>query len=372
MIIKPLKRSKPLASQDNTYSAFANLTINGKGISYVQNTTVLGLCMDDKLTSVKHATRKLQQCWHTWYGISKNTTRHRGLNISSLVILFKTIVLSKLLYAAPVWLNNQAHIFKKFYSRVCLKISGSTHFPQQNLALVSMGLEPLSVRYDVMVVKFILKSLHSDGNMNGMILQIEGSRTHPFYHHTSLVKKYLKYKDNSISFGRSSVTPSLAEIDESFMYYTKADMEHFKSLLWNELLGREESFMMAQDRHGTSSSPTVPMMLINIHKQLFHRTSSRMTDTKVMIMIHGHSRHFNSFKHSLGLNSGPLCNSCGIQDNNLHQLLECPKYNSTYREPLQTLITDSTIWTLILEADAEQISCFRNMAQIILHNPNRY
>ena len=123
-------------------------------------------------------------------------------------------------------------------------------------------------------------------------------------------------------------------------------------------------------------STPILQTLIRNQKKLFLRTSSRMIDTKVMTMIHGHSRQFNSFKHALGTVDNPYCDTCRrTTDNHLHQLLQCPKYNSTiYREPLQTLAEKpkNFMWSLILEADLEQISCFRNMAQIVLHNPNHY
>ena len=370
LVIRPVKYASSL--QYN----FQNLSINGKEIKYVCSTTVLGLVMDDKLMFDKHANRKLQQCWYTWYNISKNTTRHRGLNISSLVILFRAVVLSKLLYAAPVWLKNQLHKFKKFYSRVCLKISGATHFPLQNLALLAVGLEPLSVLYDVVATKFTLKSLHSDDNLNAMILQIESSRGPPFHHHTTLIKKYFNFRDSSMTFHRACRITTLAETDVSLTHYVKSDIESYKFQLWKDLLISEENSVNPlhdnTDINGSTTQYDVPP---KNHKKLFHRTSSRLMDTKVMTMIHGHSRHFNSFKKALGCIGDPNCNACGSRDDAYHQLLECTKYNSNYRKPLQSLITDgshSFMWSFIMEADEEQLACFRNMAQIILDNPKHY
>ena len=76
-----------------------------------------------------------------------------------MTILFKAIVLSKLLYAAPVWLNSNLSIFNKFISKVLLKISGSTHHPPKDVTELAVGLTPLSVMNDITSIKFVLKAL---------------------------------------------------------------------------------------------------------------------------------------------------------------------------------------------------------------------
>ena len=341
------------------------LTINGKAINYVQNTTVLGVIIDNNLIFDKHANKKLQQCWHAWYKIFKGTTRHRGLNISSLVILFKAVVLTKLFYAAPMWMKNNISRFNRFYSRVVLKISGATHFPLQNPILLAVGLEPLSVLYDIVATKFTLKALYSDTNMRCMILQIEGSRGHPFYHHTILAKKFLEFKVQGLTFHRSSEINSLIEIEESHTRYQKSDINDFKFLIWRDLL------TLANDENLTNYitleySGNKYFQLIN-HKKLFPRTSKRATDTKVMALIHGHSLQFNSFQHSLGLIATPNCETCLIKDDNYHRLLECSKYNSISRNALYTMKDSSCIFLeIILQGSTHQITCFRNTAQIAL------
>ena len=57
-------------------------------------------------------------------------------NASSLRMLFKSVVLTKLLYAAPIWLKENLDTFKDFYSRVLLKISGATHHPPKEITSV--------------------------------------------------------------------------------------------------------------------------------------------------------------------------------------------------------------------------------------------
>ena len=351
-----------------------NLKINGQVINFVQHTKVLGVVLDHNLTFDSHANRKVQQCWYEWYKISKSTTRYRGLNISSLVILFKAVVLTKLLYAAPVWMKNNISRYKDFYSRVCLKISGATHFPSQNLALLAMGLEPLSVIYNIIATKFTLKALTSDENMRNMILQIDGSRAHPFYHHIVLVKKYLQQKEHGIPVSRLTGVTTLLQVDDIHIHYQKADINKYKTQMWKDFLTLEADHKLMN--HFNILNYTNEQFQPNNHKKLFPRTSKRSTDTKVMDLIHGHSMEFKSFKYTLGHAASPNCDTCLTKDDIYHRLIECTKYNSSYRnflEDMDVMEAPPCIFLkMILEADSQQIMCFRNMAQIIHSNSNLY
>ena len=346
------------------------LTINGEEIDYVHNSKVLGLTIDDKLLFDKHARKKLQQCWYTWYRISKNTTRHRGLNISSLTILFKSIVLSKLLYAAPVWLKSNLSTFKSFYARVCLKISGSTHYPLQNLALIAMGLEPLSLLYNVVSTKFTLKALYSDHDMRSMILQLEDSRGHPFHHHTVMVKQFLKLTSTELNFTRNSEVNSLEKVEKCALRYTEADIEKYKTQLWLDLLKSQSNTELDTNSLHLNSIEGRDLEIKN-HKYLFPRSSKRVTDTKVMTLIHGHSLMFNKFQYSLGETYSPNCSTCLVIDDNYHRLLECPKYECIYRKSLKLIGNlHCTILELILQGNKIEIKHFRYIAQIIFNGHN--
>lgn len=356
---------KPHSKKNWSHYQPQSLIINGKNIKYVRNTTVLGVVIDDKLLFSDHANKKVQQCWYTWYRLTRNTTRFNGLNVSSLVILFKTIVLTKLLYAAPVWLKNNIDRFKAFYSKVCLKISGATHHPSQNLALLAMGLEPLSVSYDLVATKFTLKAIHSDSNMKGIIMQLEGSRAHPFYHHIVLTKKYLQSKEHPTPCGSIRRLPMLSQFPEHLSFYSKLDIKDFKTHLWKEYLTLEADKKLKDVlNHTRFSSLRIDPRNHNI---LFPRTSKRLTDTKTMDLLHGHSTRFASFSYTVGTTSNPNCDICNVKDDNLHQLLSCIKYNSSYRDSISPLTRESPHipLSIILEADKKQVNCFRNIAQLL-------
>ena len=350
------------------------LDINGNKIKFAKSTKILGLVVDDLLSFKIHAGKTLQRCWYSWYKITRNSHRHYGLNISSLVILFKSVVLSKLLYAAPVWLNSENQKkFKKFYARVCLKISGSTHYSPQAITLLAIGLEPIKLMYNLVCTKFVLKALTSDDTMKGIICQIEGSRDHPFYKHINMTKDYVLTKFNHLNGSRiNHSNSSIINLDESYFIYTNADIDAFKLKLWNDFLAvdADSKSLLIMNPESNTDQNSYPTQSFLQHKILFPRSSKRSTDTKIMSLLHGHDLAFGSFRQSTGLTSDPSCYICpGEKDSNKHQLINCPRFNCRYRDSLQGISdSDHLAQGVLSQLDTSMLQGFRKMAQIILRN----
>ena len=372
LIIKPKIHIAQWPSDD-----FKELQITDKTVNFAKSTRVLGIDIDDDLNFNTHSVRLLKRCWYAWYKINRGTNRHWGLNISSLTILFKSVVIPKLLYCAPIWLNDKNQlVFKKFYAKVCLKISGSTHYSPQGITLLAMGIEPLSLLYKVVCIKFVLKALSSNDNISGLVCQIEESRGHPFHPHIIMVKDYLASKSeelNKILNERQTHTSSsLAQLETCHFFYRKCDMDRQKLLLWNRYLIYEADHksrtLMNPDGIISNLEHGFLVHNIELHKTLFPKQAKRSTDTKVMSLIHGHDLGFNSFRYSVKLSSNPYCLLCDKEkDNNFHQLLKCPRYNCIFRDPLQNLPPTTNVAQLILAQDnTNHLVSFRNIAQIIV------
>ena len=353
----------------NTNIAFANLSITGKSISFATSTKVLGLQLDNQLSFEAHANMKIKQCWFTWYKITRNTNRLWGLNVSSLVILFKTIVLSKLLYAAPVWLHSDNHLkFKSFFSRACLKISGSTHYASQDLLFLFMGLEPLEILYNVLCTKFILKALNSDINMKSLIYQLEDNPRHPFYHHIVLARKYLNLNDSRFTFKRRSQYRYLMDVEPSKIRYSRDNINNFRALLWTERL--ELDHKKVKD---TEIGLDELKHCFKVCKYVFPRNSKRSTDTQVISLFHGHDLQFRAFRYSTGYSNRSNCHICpSKKDDNKHQTLECPRFNCAFRKKLLEIDSNYGILseTILFQANNIQLQSFRNIAQIIVNLPH--
>ena len=374
LVIKPKKRN------NFNWTDLVELKISGKTVRFEKSTKILGLNIDDKLEFDLHAGKTLSRCWFTWHKITRYTNRHFGLNISSMVILFKSVVLTKLLYASPVWLDkNNIGRFKDFYARVCLKISGATHYAPQGITLLAVGVEPLSLLYKVICIKFVLKALSSDDNMKGLIYQIEGSRSHPFYNHILLTKNYLSMKSEFIVNQRQYYQHcSLLMLYQSQVFYNKSDIMKLKLRYWNDYFSSEADLksrklmnaeMLDDNQCYIYSNDNTLVESTLLHKTLFPRYSKRSTDTKVMSLLHGHDLSFRSFKYAIGKISNPNCEICVEEkDDNIHQLLLCPRFNCHYRNLLKGLSTAPSIAQGILsQHNLTHLEGLRKMAQIIFH-----
>ena len=130
------------------------LIINGKHIKYVKSTKVLGLIIDDELKFKQHAAQKLKECNKKWGLLTKTTNRNHGLNVRSLTLLLKTTVLTKLHYAAPLWLGNNIDCYKLLWNNIIMKISGAMLNPHRELMELALHLPPLEVQLEILNVKF--------------------------------------------------------------------------------------------------------------------------------------------------------------------------------------------------------------------------
>ena len=108
-----------------------------------------------------------------------------------------------------------------------------------------------------------------------------------------------------------------------------------------------------------------------ITKLLLPRYSSRITDTKVLSLLHGHDVIFPKFKRTIeGNHINPFCDTCTtLPDDHSHRLFICPKYNSGYRDELTLLLDDGgdKFASLISMLNPQALKNFRIMAQISMH-----
>ena len=91
----------------------------------MKSSQVLGIILEEKLSFKDHAHKKLNECKKKWGLIKKNTNRNHGLKVRSLTILLKGVILTKLLYGAPLWLANNLDCFTGFWNQIIMKISGA-------------------------------------------------------------------------------------------------------------------------------------------------------------------------------------------------------------------------------------------------------
>ena len=253
-----------------TAANIISLEISGNTINYVKKSKVLGLVVDENLTFRYHAIEKLQSCWYTWNNITRYSNRHKGLNVASLTMLLKALILTKILYASPIWLESNIDIFKNFWSRAVLRLSGSEYHPPRVVTELALQLPPLDIVNKINIVKFCLKCLASNDEMKSVMLQLEDSTSHPWYQHITYLRQYSAWKRKH---SRSTRAISILLIDESIYHYTKIDMNKFLHHCWNIYM---KTFLAdSVPSHFICSENTMV-------KLLFNKQSSRYDDTSVI------------------------------------------------------------------------------------------
>ena len=312
--------------------------------------------LDEQLNFESHAADTLKSCWYKWNKFRLWSGRKWGLNTSTIMLLFRTMVLTKLLYASPIWLYKNIAKFRDFWSRVILTLSGAMFHPPRLITELALQLPPLNITLDIVTTKFILKCLSCQDDTTSCILQIQENIKHPYYIHTILAKKYLAWKSTQ----KSNVMPiSLYNQEAKDLVYTKQDMSAYLSYTWTKRVANQ------LDVH-------VPRQLINLsgfsNLSLFTRSSNRITDCLLMDYIHGRSTDFQNFAFTLKKDdspTSPICKMCNMtSDSPFHQLFSCTTFQGIERYSLEDCLNldkELYLYEIIFPQSAELLTKFKDM-----------
>ena len=353
-------------------STLSNIKIGDKELQYVKKSKVLGVIIDAELSFIQHTNSVLRQCWHYWYKISKNTTRLQGLNIASLSLLFKTLVVTRLMYASPVWLNKQIDCFKDLWSRAMLKISGSEYHTERNITEIMLNIPPLDIQLDINTTKFLLKCMTSEDDMIATILQIEENSRHPYFTHIQNLRKYLLWKERSeMNHARRKSAREIELIEymqHENCHYSKENIKQYMNHRWHQKV-----------EHRFPDYNLKKWDNLNF-KELFPRHSTRAENTHVSEFIHGHSLRFANFKKSIGIQGSDICQNCNnMADSPEHQLFECTAFHCPERDQLLEILGNNIAdfnWNITSHTsekhDASEVQLFLKIVEFIVANTKEH
>lgn len=346
-----------LFSSDDIVNFLPPLEISGKTIKYVHKSKVLGVVLDDRLSFIPHARSKLQACWFAWNNLCRHTTKIAGLNSSSLSMLFKCVVLTKLLYAAPVWLDENMSVFKDFMSRVRLKISGAEFHLPKSAAHMLINIPPLDILSISCATRFILKCLSSRDQMSSLVYQIEYTPGHKFYKHSILVKQFLKWRTETDIAPRNI---DLQSVDRKHLLYNKIVISKYIGKIWDRQLHLE---------CGLSNRQVKTDMAQTLLKPFLQRWESRDDQVQYKDFIHGRSARFQNFRKSVKLTTADTCLDCNTAvDSNIHKLFYCDAFSGIERDRFVQSITGNTDAfeeCVLFSDEAEHKVSYKSLVQYI-------
>ena len=352
-----LKTSSPISTD------IPPLLIGSRLIRYVRSTKVLGIIVDDELSFKQHSSKQLKRCQQKWGLLTKTTSRNYGLNIRSLCLLLKTTVLTKLFYAAPLWLYNNLGNFKGFWNKVIMKISGATLNPNRDLTELALQLPPLEIQLDVLTVKFMCKALTDQDSITSVLAQVDGSLYSEFHKQLYAIRKFVAWKNNS---HRSIRNIDLLSDDTLVsVNYSKDEINKYQKHHW---------YQQIQHRYECISAPSQSQLdvieILQILEQrggtfsiqnIFNYNTNKQEDSYLMDFLHGNSLIFGASRYAVTKdNNEDICIFCkNKNDTAAHQLVKCPKFNC--HDSYKNLFNE-----LEQAKDSEEITCERYVPCILI------
>ena len=312
------------------------------------------MIIDDDLTFHEHAMEKLNQCNQTWGLIKHTTSRNRGLNTRSLTYLFKTVVVTKILYAGVVWLYPNLDKFTSLWNKTILKISGAIVNPHHEITEIALQLPPLEIQLEIFAVKFLCKCLTSNDIMTNIIYQIDGSLGSDLHFQIKSLKDFMTWK---LQKRNRREIELLDEQVSTAANYSQSDMEKYTKEIW---MKRTYNRCLMRNRlscHDNTICEAIKNKSIDISKSsyLFRNGSSRYMDTRVMDFVQGSSDRFQGFMNSAYNSPYLMCNYCNSDwDSPEHQLLYCEKLDDPTRLKLLEIFQEpfNIAQSIIFEGNA--------------------
>ena len=129
-----------------------------KKINRVDETYVLGLCLDQQLNFIHHSNRVYSKLLYRWTSILKYGNYQWGLNQRVMHNLTKVLFLPTLMYGGMLWLNCQtlSHIKNLGYKVIKTSI-GATFNVKTEICEIILGLPPLELFNEVNTIKHFMK-----------------------------------------------------------------------------------------------------------------------------------------------------------------------------------------------------------------------
>ena len=132
--------------------------LGNKEIHRVNETKVLGVIIDEHLTYKSHSEMIQKALLGRWATICRYANKHWGFRTHVMMLLLRTLFLSKIWYADHIWqtMRNMAEINKLLY-RMMKSIIGAVLNIKQNIAEIILGIPPIHIQTKIHSVKHFLK-----------------------------------------------------------------------------------------------------------------------------------------------------------------------------------------------------------------------
>ena len=169
-------------------------TTNSDTCALVSSTKYIALTIDDKLNYHEHLKTVTVKAARNWRIVRSKCADEWGLSFPTLILLYKTVILLQVMYAAPIWKHKNISDLNKFQNNEIRSILRHCLSPPFAASEVLLGILPLDLYSDSLDIKFLIKvTLQSDRVSTA---HAEALRVKSTAHNLQCsLNKYLKYFD---------------------------------------------------------------------------------------------------------------------------------------------------------------------------------
>ena len=331
-----------------TPTAADELKFGNSIIEYVEESKVLGIWIDGKLSWKRQVREVVGKCWGIWKIIKAHCSPFKGLRMHNILTLVRIAVLPILFYASPVWLTGNEEEFKSLWYDI-LKTTTGTPSPFYKASKGKMevitSFPPIEIQSKIIIVKFITKNFYQPRNNTIFVKEIERVMTEERRHH--FAKQHINFLKEYICHQTGLKTHHSIDLNNRIdpIRYSKKSIWEFTLSQWKGQiaeLDQERDFRkLLTNTHRTRVWPCKRLVEVLMCAALLTRLPTKQ------------------FLWEKSLVSSPVCNCKKSEETIDHLLFECEELNNI-REFLK--VKGQTVHQAIIEPDT---ACIFQMLDII-------
>ena len=327
------------------------MKLGDKDISKVDETKVLGVIVDAKLTYIPHSQMIYKRLLGKWAKICKYSNNHWGFNQRIIGQIARTLFLTSMHYAGIIYMSNKnMEDIESLWYKVVKSATGAVFNLRKSIAEVIIGLPPLRIQNTVNKIKHYLKlninpaaedmvrslveTCYSNSHRKSIPVELTSSLKETYKFLTWKMEKCPNnFTDNDKSIVENCAIREYFKLSTKACSYTKTQIQKYTEKIWFSSLKNELNFQGFQH---------IPKPSCN--RLPIPNNTSRKEEVILMSLFYPNNL-FNSFLYKeTYLVESPLCRSCKQQEETpYHLILQCSDKAEQARAILNQVISEEEL-----------------------------
>ena len=327
------------------------MKLGEKEVQKVDETKVLGVLVDSKLSYSSHSQMILKRLLGKWANICKYSNNQWGFNQRVIVQIARTLFLTIMHYAGLVWMSNKnmAEIDSLWY-KIIKSATGAVFNVRKSIAECITGIPPISLQNNINKVKHYLKLninpapedqvreliqvCYDNQQRKAIPTELSSSLKETFRFLRWKVEKYpSNFTENDKFIVDNNILKDFVRLSTKSCSYTKNQINKYTEKIWSTYLRNEFNLDGLQHVPKPSCSG-LPIP----------NNTKREEEVVFMSLLYPNNL-FNSFiyQHTYLIES-PLCRRCHqLEETPYHIILQCSERSAEARMFLGQVISEEEL-----------------------------